>query len=148
VQRRVYERRFVVASSADHPRRRLSRESFAAADHLLVAPEGTPRGFVDDYLAQLGLRRRVAVTVTSFTTAARVVSRTALLATLPEEVVRNAGVPLVAARLPLEVPALPMLLLWLPRLTTDAKHRFVRHVVEGAVRSVTRSRGGASAQGS
>lgn len=134
VQRRVYERRFVVVSSARYPRRRLDLDAYAACDHLLVAPEASGRGFIDDYLEAHGLRRRVAATVTSFHTAAHVVARTRLVSTLPEEVVRTAGVPLVIARVPIAVPALPMLLLWLPRATTDARHRFVRELVDRAVR--------------
>jgi DNA-binding transcriptional LysR family regulator len=135
VQRKLYDRRFVVVSSRDHPRRRLDLEAYARADHLLVGPDATGRGFVDDYLESHGLRRRVAATVTSFHTAAYVVARTKLISTLPEEVVATSQVKLVVAKPPLALPAIPMVLLWLPRHTNDARHRFVRGLIERAVRS-------------
>jgi DNA-binding transcriptional LysR family regulator len=135
VQRKTYDRRFVVVSSPRHPRKRLDLESYARADHLLVGPDATGRGFVDDYLESHGLRRRVAATVTSFHTAAYVVARTELISTLPEEVVASAEVKLVVAKPPLELPPIPMVLLWLPRHTNDARHRFVRGLVERAIKS-------------
>lgn len=138
VAKMLYERRFVVVTSRERPRRRLDLKSFAAADHLVVGPDADGRGFMDDYLAQHGLRRRVAATVTSFHTAAHVVARTSLVCTLPEEVVRSAGVPLYVAEPPLSLPRLPMQLLWHPRFTTDARHRFMRELVGAAVISVMR----------
>ncbi len=134
VVRPLYVRRFVVVSSTKHPRRRFTPESFAAADHLVVGPEGTGRGFVDDLLEARGLTRRVAATVTSFTTGAHVVARTALIATLPLEVVRTAGVKLVVAKPPLPMPTVPMLLIWHARVTTDARHRFLRELVARAIK--------------
>lgn len=139
VAKRLYERRFVVVSSQQRPRRRLDLRAFAAADHLVVGPDADGRGFVDDYLAKLGLRRRVAATVTSFHTAAHVVARTHLVCTLPEEVARSADVALVIAKPPLALPLLPMQLLWHPRFTTDPRHRFMRELVGAAVKSVMRA---------
>jgi DNA-binding transcriptional LysR family regulator len=133
VARPLYKRRFLVASSPRHPRPRLSLAEYAAADHLVVGPEASGRGFVDDLLEERGLTRRVAATVTSFTNGAHVVARTKLIATLPEEVLRAAAVRLVVTRPPLPIPLLPMLLIWHPRFTTDPRHRFVREVVVRAV---------------
>ena len=134
VVRKLYERRFVVASSPQHPRRRFTLESFAAADHLLVGFDGSGRGFVDDLLEARGLRRRVAATVTNFASATQLVARSRLIATLPEEAVRTAGVKLVVARPPLELPTLPVMLAWHPRNTTDPRQRFLREAVVEAIR--------------
>lgn len=99
----------------------------------MPGPESSGRGFVDDLLEAAGFSRRVAAAVTSFRTAAHVVARTELIATLPDDVVRTAGVKLVVARPPLDLPVLPMVLLWHPRHTTDPRHRFVRDTVAEAV---------------
>jgi DNA-binding transcriptional LysR family regulator len=133
VQKRLYDRRFVVVSSPEHARRALTVAEYAAAEHVIVGFDGTGQGFVDDLLAPHGLTRRVAATVTSFTTAAAVVGRTSLIATLPEEVVHVAGVRLVVCAAPVPIPLLPMNLLWHPRRTTDPKHRFVRELVSRAI---------------
>ncbi len=134
VMRPLYDRRFVVVSSPRHPRREFTLASFAACDHLVAGPDASGRGFVDDYLEAAGHHRRVAAAVSSFRTAARVVARTGLIATLPDDVVRTVGVKLVIAPPPLELPVLPMCLLWHPRHTTEPRHRFVREVVAEAIR--------------
>lgn len=135
VARPLYERRFVVVSARRGGTRRWTLDSYAAALHLLVGPEASGRGFVDDLLERTGRRRRVAASLSSFTHAAHVVSRTHLVSTLPEEVVRAVRVPLVIATPPLELPRLSMQMLWHPRFTTDARHRFLRETVASAIRS-------------
>lgn len=133
VQRPLYTRHFAVISSPAHPRPDLSLEDYLLADHLLVGFDGSGRGFVDDILATLGLRRRVAATVTSFQTAVTVVSRTALIATIPAEVAAIAGVPLVVSAPPIALPLLPMLMLWHPRSTSDPWHQFASERVARAI---------------
>jgi len=130
----LYDRRWVTVSSPKHPRRRWPLASYSAADHLLIGPDASARGFVDDLLQARGRHRRVAASVTSFITGAHVVARTHLVCTIPEEVVRAAGVPLVVSKPPLEIPSIPMVLLWHPRSTTDARHRFIREAVMDAIR--------------
>ncbi len=134
VQKHLYDRRFVCVSSPKHARRRFSLESFARATHVVAGPDASGRGFVDEYLSEHGLSRRVAAAVASFASAAQIVSRTELVATLPDDVVSTCGIDLVVAEPPLPLPVLPMMLVWHPRLTTDARHRFVRERVARAIR--------------
>lgn len=89
---------------------------------------------MDDYLEQHGLSRRVAASVSSFASAAAIVARTTLVSTLPDDLVRTSTVKLVLAKPPLDLPALPMMLLWHPRHTTEARHRFVRERTAEAIR--------------
>ena len=133
VQKRLYTRSFVVARSRRHPKR-LSLAQYAAASHVIIASDGSGRAFIDDMLEELGHRRRVAATVTSFPIAARLVADTDLVATLPEDVVRTSGLALTAHTPPFAIPQLPVLLLWHPRRTPDARHRFLRTLVHDAVR--------------
>ena len=133
VVKRLYERRFVVISSACRPRRSLSLQEYVGALHVIVGFDGGSRGFVDELLADLGCKRRVAATVTSFPGAAALVAATDLLATLPEEVVRTSGHAVVSCEPPLEIPRLPLLAVWHPRRTPDPRHRFLREVVMSAV---------------
>ncbi len=133
VVKHVYDRRFVVASSAAHPRPRWTLDSWCAADHAIVSFEGGGRGFVDDILATMGKKRRVAASLTSFDAVARVVAATRLVAVLPEEVARVVGDALITTRPPITLPDLPMLLVWHPRHTSDPRHRFLREVVTKAV---------------
>lgn len=133
VVRPLYTRRFVVVCSR---RRSLPRglAAYAAADHLIVGPEGTGRGFVDDLLEARGLRRRVAASVATFTNAVHVIARTELIATMPEEVARTAGLDLRVGKPPLPTPTLPIVMVWHPRTTTDPRHRFIRETIARAMR--------------
>lgn len=132
VARPVYTRRFVVARRPGQGP--LSLDAYLAAAHVIVSFEGGARGFVDDLLAARGLSRRVAATVTSFPSAARLVATTDLVATLPEEIVHTAP-DLVAFPPPIELPTLAILCVWHPRRTPDARHRFFRELVMRAVRA-------------
>ncbi len=133
VTRRLYGRRFVVAGAAARWTFPVPLEAWLAASHAIVSFEGGGRGFVDDLLAARGLRRRVAATVTSFPSLARLVARTELLAILPEEVARTSGEALAWGPPPLPVPELPMLAIWHPGRTPDARHRFYRERVASCV---------------
>ena len=133
VQKKLYTRSFVVVRSRRHPKR-LTLSQYAAASHVIVAIDGAGRAFVDDMLEELGQRRRVAATVTSFPVAARLVASTDLVATMPEDVVRTSGLELVAHPPPFTIPRIPVMLLWHPRRTPDARHRFLRTLVHDAVR--------------
>lgn len=131
VVRPVYERRFVVVGRRGT--RAPDLDAFCAADHVIVSFEGGGRGFVDDLLEGLGRRRRVAVSVTSFHAAVALAARSALLATVPSDVVWAKG-DVDAFPPPLDVPTVPVGLMWHPRHTAAPRHRFLREVVAGAVR--------------
>lgn len=135
VAKPLYMRRFVVARALDSPCPH-DLDAYCQAHHAIVSFEGGGLGFVDDLLAAIGRRRRVAVSLGSFPAVACMVSRTPLLATVPEDVVRAVGYPLHISEPPFALPQLPMLLLWHPRFTPDARHRFLRDCVASAVRAV------------
>lgn len=130
VAKRLYFRRFVVVSRHGGP---MDLDRYCAASHVIVSFEGGGRGFVDDLLSDRGLQRRVAASVTSFPSAARLVAVTDLIATLPEEVVQGADLGLQMMDAPIPLPELAMLLLWHPRMTTDPRHRWLRERVAVAV---------------
>lgn len=132
VTRRLYTRRFVVAR-AEGRAAPADLDAYCAAGHVIVGWDGGGRGFVDDLLERLGRRRRVAATVTSFHSAARLVAGTDLLATLPAEVLATSGAAVRASEVPFVLPSVPMLLVWHPRRTTDPRHRFLRERVAAAV---------------
>jgi DNA-binding transcriptional LysR family regulator len=133
VVKHLYTRRFVVVSSARNPRRSLTLAQYLAAHHVIVGFDGGGRGFVDDLLAAEGHTRRVAATVTSFSSAVNLVANTDLLATVPLELVRVSNAAVVAVEAPFPLPTLPMLCVWHPRRTADPRHRFLREVVMRAV---------------
>lgn len=133
VTRPLYTRRFVLAVPDARAGEAWDLDRFCAADHVMVSLEAGGWGFVDDLLAGIGRSRRVAVSVTTFPAAARLVAATRLVSTLPHEVVASLGEGVTARPHPLAPPDLPMLLVWHPRLSRDPRHKFLREVVRGAV---------------
>jgi len=91
--RRLYDEDFVVAMRKGH---RFARAptiaAFCGSHHLLVSLSGDPRGFVDDWLAKHGRKRRIALTVPTFMMALAHLSNSDLLAVLPRRLVANHAV--------------------------------------------------------
>lgn len=133
VARELYPRRFVVCAAAGTPV--MDLETWLGARHVIVGFAGGGRGFLDDILEAHGLRRRVAATVTSFPSAAALIARSELVGLLPEELLWTTGRALTAWAPPVPVPELRMLLLWHPRRSADARHRFLRELVARTVRA-------------
>ena len=86
---------FYVLMRNDHPlaqKDSLSAEDYAAAKHLLVTPKGDVYGFVDDELAKLGLKRRIALSITFFASAPCIVASSDMILTIPARIAtRYAG---------------------------------------------------------
>ena len=99
---------FIGVARKDHPRLekgRMSLEVFVDLPHALVSWSGDVNGQVDRVLATLGLRRRVALTVTSFLALPFVVGSSDIISVLPRfaavQMAESAGLTLFP--LPIEV---------------------------------------------
>jgi DNA-binding transcriptional LysR family regulator len=81
-------------------------ERYCAAQHLLVSVTGEIDGIVDRYLAEMGLTRRVAVTVPNSTVAFEMVESTDLLVSAPRRLVatQTKRFGLTTAELPMALP--------------------------------------------
>ena len=99
---------FVIVSRWDHPfAKSPSLQAYCSADHLVVSQGGDARGFVDLALADLGLERRVALTVPAFALAVQIVSEANLLCAVPRSFARSCG-PILGLALtepPLSLPS-------------------------------------------
>lgn len=141
VLRPVYTRRFI---SVSRGKRKLTLESFLAADHVLVSPQGNEGGYVDDALRSAGKQRRVAVTVPGFLAALSLVQSSDLLATLPDDIVHTLAPGLHRYTCPVATPQLDMCIIWAARFTQDARHSWlrglVRHVLSDTVLGSKRKR--------
>lgn len=133
-----YVRRFITVSRA---KKKLSLATFVASEHVLVSPGGEEGGYVDDALRALGHRRRVAVAVPSFVAALGLVSRSALVATLPDDVVRLLAPRLHRQTCPVPTPELPICVAWGARFTHDPRHTWLRSEVTTVVRGLKRRPG-------
>jgi DNA-binding transcriptional LysR family regulator len=129
----------VCVASEKHPRlkRTLSQAQFLEESHVVVYYPPTGPGMVDQLLTQRGTqRRKVAMEVSHFITAAFVAGQTDLIASMDS---RIAGYLRKAAGLrvfpfPFESPKLNYGLYWHGRQTTDPAHAWLRQVIIEASR--------------
>ena len=130
VHERLFDERFVCVVRRGHPlaKKRLTLARYLSLPHALVAPRGQRGSFVDDALAAVGKRRRVACTVPHFLVAPYVIANTDMILTLAERVARTFAtqLPLVVLPPPLELPGFTMSQSWHERSATDAGHTWLR----------------------
>jgi DNA-binding transcriptional LysR family regulator len=128
--------RFVCIARRGHPlakTKTLALSSFAEAAHALISPWGMEGGYVDDALARLGLRRKVAVAVPHFLVAPHIVASSDLLLTVAERVAEVVAGPLglvvLAPPQELELPGFTLSILWHERTHEDPARRWLRNVI-------------------
>ena len=122
---------FTCAARKGHPTiaGSLTLEQYVATPHLLITLGDSARPtWVDEALAKLGKRRRVAVRVRHFMVAPLVVARTDLLLTGPSMLIRYFAelVPLQILKVPVALPTYPEELYWHERFDSDPAHRWLR----------------------
>lgn len=138
----LVESRLVCLLRADHPaaRGRLTLRRYAALDHVLVAPRGSPRGIVDEVLAERGLTRRVARTVSSFMVAPHLLIGTDYVLTISHLLAERMGesLGLVLRKPPLPLPRFDLCMGWHRRLDGDPAHAWLRALVRDQAAALTR----------
>ena len=130
---KLFSDRFMSMVRSGHPsvKRKLTLDGYLALRHVLVAPGGAPGSIVDTELERRGLKRRVALVVSSFLVAPIVVSETDFISTAPERLARRMA-ERFALRLiepPLRLPRFAFSLAWHPRLDHDSAHQWLRSVI-------------------
>lgn len=85
-QAKLLEDSYVLTMRRDHPLASgdLSLTAYARARHLVVSPRGERHGFIDDALAERGLERQIAMTVTSFSSAPGILAASDLILAMPK----------------------------------------------------------------
>lgn len=136
-RRPMFTERYVLAGRAGHPRlkRRPTLAQFCKLDHAIVSPDGGGfHGATDTALAELGLSRRVALSVPHFLFLGAVLANTDLVAMVPLRLVGD-DASLQVVEPPIDVPGFEMLMLWPERVHRDPAHRWLREQIAGSVRT-------------
>jgi DNA-binding transcriptional LysR family regulator len=115
---------------AGRPKRALSAESLAALPHLGISSSGDDTDFIDHWLAERGLARRIAHRA-PYLAAATILARSDMIATLRRriaaEFVRSNALEL--AELSCESPIIRESMLWHRRLDNQPGHRWLREMI-------------------
>lgn len=135
---------FVVIARKDHPKLvdasipvpggrhpTLSLETFCAIDQVLFSPEGRFQAMGDAALAQVGAKRRVVMTLPSFSGVYRTVAVSDFIALTPrqlaEKVADNLGLKLFTP--PMHVPPALVVAAWHRRFSASPAHRWIRGLI-------------------
>ncbi len=121
--------RFVCAMRPGHPLATspLTLEALCAAEHVQMSPRsGAFAGPADDWLAELGLTRRVALSVPGLLVIPEVLTRSDLIAVVQERVANSFADRLAVRELPLASPGFTLIAVWHARDQHNAAHRWLR----------------------
>lgn len=128
--------RLVCIARRGHPvvKRGLDIKAYCRWPHANLA---TASGeLLDSHLAEAGIRRRTAITVSNFITAASIVAETDWLLTLPNTVARYIRklLPVAMLKLPFPFPELSLDQAWHPRAHHDIRHAWLRNQISSIVK--------------
>jgi DNA-binding transcriptional LysR family regulator len=134
-RRILYAERYVLAGRAGHPRltQAITREQFCDLEQAMVSPDGG--GFfgpADTALAELGLSRRVVLSVPHFLFMVQALVSSDLVAMVPSRLVRdNPALTLIEP--PIAVAGFEMAMLWPERCHRDPAHKWLREFICNAL---------------
>lgn len=130
----LFESRYTLAMRADHPLagRPITLDEFLATTQLLVTTSGDVTGYVDRALQQMGLTRRVGVTVNHFAAVPKMLAQSDLIAVVPQIVAGGSQFrdALWLTPPPLDVPPTPIYLIWHARSERDPGLNWMRKLIE------------------
>jgi DNA-binding transcriptional LysR family regulator len=109
---------------------RMTLARYQAGRHITISrkglAEGAERGRIDEALSTLGVVREVVTSVGGFATALALARSTDLIASVPERHTGNLRDGMYSFRIPFDVPAFTVSMLWHPRMDADPAHRWLR----------------------
>jgi DNA-binding transcriptional LysR family regulator len=130
----LFRDRYVGVVRAGHPLStgKVTPPRYAAAEHVQVLRRESEKDHIELALADVGLRRRIAVTVGGFSAALALARASDLVATVHERHTGEMFAGMHSFALPVPIPKFTVSLLWHPRLDGDPAHRWLRGCVRDA----------------
>jgi DNA-binding transcriptional LysR family regulator len=135
----LFEEEFVcvLGSQRKRPASRLTLKQYLDAPHAIVNVLAGQQTLVDRPLAELGLRRRVALIVPFFVPATLAILDTDLILTIPRRLAQSIQTmrELSIVKPPAAIRSFPYLMVWHPRLTGDLAQAWFREQVRVIARA-------------
>jgi len=129
---RLFTDAYVCVVRREHARRTIRQaidlETYVTTPHILVTLAGDDRGIVDEALAKLGRRRRVAVTVPNTYLIPRLVAETGMISHLPRRIAAEVlrGSDLVMVSPPVALPEWHIDMYWGAASASEATASWIR----------------------
>lgn len=142
-QQRLFEDSYTCIVRKGHPRVQdaLSLEQFTQESHILIEPAGSRYStvslqsstttFIERYLADQGLSRRIALRVPHFMVVPEIVQQTDLLATVPGSVMAyiRPMPKVILLKLPIATPRFEIRQFWHQRNHNDVANQWLRRTI-------------------
>ncbi|WGS85610.1 LysR family transcriptional regulator [Methylomonas sp. UP202] len=131
----------VCVARVGHPvvNRELTLEQYIGLPHIMLSGAGSGSGQVDSWLAERGLERRVALTVSHFLSAPLIVAQTDMVMAFPKrtalQIAQNQ--PLQWVPLPLDLPDYAAVMVWHPLQDQEPANRWLRGEIRAACVELT-----------
>jgi DNA-binding transcriptional LysR family regulator len=112
-------------------KRKVSLAEFSSAEHVVVVSEGTGHGKVDQLLARSGVSRNVRLTVPHFVAVGHLLSRSDMVATVPERLAQALAGPfeLSWAAHPATLPEIAINMFWHAKVHKDPANEWLRGLI-------------------
>ena len=123
---------FVLIARRGHPlaAQSPSIEAYAELDHVLVSPRGDTTGSVDRALADLGLKRRIALLVATYLALRAVLAASDLVATVPRRTARQIAAMADIQIMPLAIDlSVTVSMAWHRRATSEPAQIWFRSLL-------------------
>ena len=141
--RMLFRDRFVGVCRSGHPLlTRVTAKRYGAYSHVVVSRKQDFSGPVDDALGQLGLRRNIAMVVTTYANAMQIARHSDVLGLVPRSAIDGsfrgnslrdhpACMGLEVSELPVKTSDITVSAIWHPRVHADPAHRWLRDIIFG-----------------
>lgn len=137
MQKRLFSDHFVCLMAKSNPlakKDKLTMASYLKAPHLMVAPLGKERGFIDNLLLKQGVKRKVRLSVPDFLQVDPSLLHTGHLLSLPfqiaESLRKKSAKTLVIKALPFELAQVDYYLFWHRRFQNDSASQWARGIIQ------------------
>jgi DNA-binding transcriptional LysR family regulator len=134
VVEKLFDDRMTCIVSRNHPANRAelpTLDEYVSMKHMLISRTGTRIGLIDDWLAEKGLERRIALIVPHFLSAPFIVANTDMSLSLPERIAEKFVdlAPLRVLPVPFDLPSYDLVMVWHPLRENDPTHRWLREQI-------------------
>jgi DNA-binding transcriptional LysR family regulator len=135
----IYEEELMCVVAGESPyRRQLTLKQYLAAEHISVDILEGSQLLPEKRLAAHGHRRRAVITLPYFGAAMRCIAGTKLVLTAPKRFVMAASEDraIRILKAPAEITGFKYLMIWHPRVNTDAAHIWLREQISSIGKSI------------
>ncbi|RYJ12660.1 LysR family transcriptional regulator [Rahnella variigena] len=134
----LFRDRFMGVVRKGHPlsgEKMITANEYVSFGHVVVSRRNSTYGPVDDALAEVGLKRKIAAVVPGFSAALAIAQNSDLVALIPASFLIAEPDRLHAFELPVNTREITISQMWHPRSEVDPAHRWLRQLVLSVCRN-------------